>query len=454
MACREEACGAANLSGFRFCQQCGVARKCTPVPTDQSALPDDEVIAARKSQVLAVFDEKSHERKKAKELDAFALFLASRPTVSLRKASVYDAMPADVVDFLVFRDLTGAGRTVVHEAHCFQRGSQGRCGCPVRMSQAAVHALASALRTRLTELGCGGEWSSQSATGNPANSAFVRKYLVAIKEEQGKAGCVAVTARQRALLPDKLRQLVSSMRSRIVLAYVPRSTEVLTLLQDIAWITVQFRSLSRGSELSDLRTDRMVVGPNDSCIAFQVTFSKVIRGGSAGEFGVPKVEGDESCPVRAMRAYICYSSQYFNWDWDEGSFPVFPFIGMRGSRLSAVTASAMHQRFRKHLKTAFASEDPDVEIEESLHGLRAGGALYKALQGESLEEIMLQGFWRSPSTALHYIGLLELLVGSEFALAVQQHGLVRQLPTDSRRVSTGGGLRPRLEIGQSATGCR
>ena len=236
--------------------------------------------------------------------------------------------------------------------------------------------------------------------------------------------------------------------------FLMSSTEFSTCLQDIAWITVQFRSLNRGSELSNLRTDQMVVGPNDSCIAFQVTFSKVIRGGSAGEFGVPKVEGDESCPVRAMRAYIRYSSQYFNWDWDEGSFPVFPFIGMRGSRLSAVTASAMHQRFRKHLKSAFASEDPDVEIEESLHGLRAGGALYKALQGESLEEIMLQGFWRSPSTALHYIGLLELLVGNEFALAVQQHGLVRQLPKGPCRALPGGGLRPRLEVGQGATGCQ
>ena len=254
-------------------------------------------------------------------------------------------------------------------------------------------------------------------------------------------------ARQRALLPDKLRKLVSNMRSRMVKIYAPSSQAVLTLLQDIAWITVQFRSLSRGSELSDLRTDRMMMGPNDSCMAFQVTFSKVIRGGRAGEFGVPRVDGDESCPVRAMRSYIRYSSQYFGWEWDSGSFPVFPFIGMRGGRLQAVTASAMHQRFRKHLDKAFGGDNPDSEIEESLHGLRAGGALYKALQGESLEEIMLQGFWSSPSTALHYIGVLELLVGDKFALAVQRHGLVRHLP-NLRGTRAGAGLRPSLTFGQ------
>ena len=75
VACREPSCGAANLSGFRFCQQCGVARKCVPVKEGSAVAPDDEAIAARRSRVLAVFDMKSHERKKAKELDAFTVFL-------------------------------------------------------------------------------------------------------------------------------------------------------------------------------------------------------------------------------------------------------------------------------------------------------------------------------------------------------------------------------------------
>ena len=51
-------------------------------------------------------------------------------------------------------------------------------------------------------------------------------------------------------------------------------------------------------------------------------------------------------------------------------------------------------------------------------------ALFMALSGKSLADIMLQGFWKSPDTARRYIGLLERIVGDEFALAVRKHGIV------------------------------
>ena len=90
-----------------------------------------------------------------------------------------------------------------------------------------------------------------------------------------------------------------------------------------------------------------------------------------------------------------------------------------------VSATTMGQRFRKHLERA--QEDigvTDPDITESLHGLRAGGALFMALSGKSLADIMLQGFWKSPETARHYVGLLERIVGDEFARAVREHGIV------------------------------
>ena len=65
---------------------------------------------------------------------------------------------------------------------------------------------------------------------------------------------------------------------------------------------------------------------------------------------------------------------------------------------------------------------------ESLHGLRAGGALHMALRGKSLTDIMTQGFWKSPQTALKYIGILEELVGDEFKAAVRDQGLLKSLP--------------------------
>ena len=77
---------------------------------------------------------------------------------------------------------TGSGRTTVHRPTCTDRSKGSKCGCPERMSQGAVRGLASSVRTRLHELGCGGEWSNVTASGNPANSALVRKYLTAITE--------------------------------------------------------------------------------------------------------------------------------------------------------------------------------------------------------------------------------------------------------------------------------
>jgi len=56
---------------------------------------------------------------------------------------------------------------------------------------------------------------------------------------------------------------------------------------------------------------------------------------------------------------------------------------------------------------------------EGLHGLRAGGAIDKALSGASLQEIMLQGFWKSPASALRYLGMVELLVEEDMTAAVQ-----------------------------------
>ena len=90
-----------------------------------------------------------------------------------------------------------------------------------------------------------------------------------------------------------------------------------------------------------------------------------------------------------------------------------------------VLATTMGQRFKKHLERAQADMGEIYsDITESLQGLRAGGALFMALSGKSLADIMLQGFWKSPDTARHYIGLLERIVGDEFALAVQRHGIV------------------------------
>ena len=72
-----------------------------------------------------------------------------------------------------------------------------------------------------------------------------------------------------------------------------------------------------------------------------------------------------------------------------------------------------------------------VGVLESLHGLRAGGALWMALKGNDLRDIMAQGFWKSPATAIHYIGMLQTVIGDEFkATMMSKHELLAQFKSE------------------------
>lgn len=423
VACPQPTCGGANDARFRFCQWCGVKRLRVQ-RRDLTGSVDDGAIARRRAEVFAGVEDKAHEVSKHKEMDMFGVFLETRPTESLRRTSVFDASPADVVDFLVQRDLAGTGHTIVHERTCIVgEADQGtKCDCPKRLSNSAVHAMASKLKTRFAELGGGGEWSNVSFSGNPADSALVRKYTAAIQEEQGRACCVPVTARAKALLPEQLKALVCSIRNEAYTHITSDRIKYLTALQDVAWITIAFRSLNRGAELSDLRVENTAIGPNDSCLLFQFTFTKVLRGGGANEFGVPALPNDVTCPIRAFKQYVQETSRLLAWDWDKDTrTPVFAIIGAQGIRSSvAVAPAAMNQRLQRHIAKCKAIGNHKV----TLHGLRASGALDMALRGVDLKDIMLQGFWKEPKTALHYIGLLEAVVGPEFTQALQQQNTV------------------------------
>jgi hypothetical protein len=372
---------------------------------------NEEAISKRRSEILAFTAGKQHTVAKNKEFDAFYAFVVSRGDPEKRRASAFEALPSDVLDFMVYRDLTGGGRTVVHKASCMTRESGGLCGCPKRMSADYFRTLASKLRTRFYELGCAGAWSGETCTGNPADSKLVDNAVRAIREEQARAGCMVHSARQRALLPEKLSQLVCFMKNDAQnLAYEKKWPMYVRRLLDIAWLCIQFRSLNRGAELSDLRIGNTVFGPNDCCVVFQFVFGKSMRDGSSHEFAVKALPGDPTCPVAAFRAYVSVSRATLGWDWDALGAYVFPQMNVQnGERLDKpLTPGAYAQRFQAYLGKAGLLE------EETLHGLRAGGALDEALRGTSLELIMQKGFWKSPLTAQKYVGLLVAMVGKEF----------------------------------------
>ena len=132
-----------------------------------------------------------------------------------------------------------------------------------------------------------------------------------------------------------------------------------------------------------------------------------MRGGKSHEFAVEAVPGSPTCPVDRFQRFVMASKLYFEWDWDDsnGAY-VFPLIATNGSRKhTPLTASYYGELFRGYMTRGGLMES------ESLHGLRAGGALSMALKGESLEAIMLQGYWKSPAMAQQYVGVLRLISG-------------------------------------------
>jgi hypothetical protein len=295
------------------------------------------------------------------------------------------------------------------------RPMDGSCGCPIRLAAESVRGVASQLRTRFFEIGCGGAWVAESCSVNPVASKKVDHYVKAIREEQARAGCQVTMARHRAMLPMKLASLISAMAKEADRLLRSDTSKYLQTMQDMAWLCIQFRAINRGADIASLKVGNTLLGPNASCLVLQFTFSKTMRDGSSHEFAVAARPGDPTCPVRRFMNYVNMTKRLRHWTWKD--YGAFVFQDLTSETPKAVTAAAMAKRLKKHLIAH------DLDDNEILHGLRAGGALAMALEGKSLKDIMAQGFWASPSTALRYVGLLSEIIGPEFLDEVRRrHG--------------------------------
>ena len=430
VACPRVGCGGTNFERFNFCQWCGEARRLLPAPADSLAI-NEAAIAQRVSSLWMNLGKKAHSRSKCAEFDGFLRFIASRGATRKARDGYLSALPQDVVDYLVYRDLSGAGRTKVHVPACMSRMEHG-CDCPTRMAVDSLKGIASKIRTRFYELGCAGAWNLSQGGGNPADSGAVSQLLTAVQDEQALAGCGVLYARDRALLPQKFATFVRGLKARANSARSARNNiEYVKLLQDIAWFCVQYRSMNRGCELSALRAQHTAFGPNGCCALFQFTWTKTISKANEREhtFAVQARPNDETCPVAALRLYMFAARSYLGWNWQDNGCFIFPYANPNGKQMaSAVTPGAMQARFKTHLDKMGMNEG------EGLHGLRAGGAIDRALSGASLREIMLQGFWKSPASALRYIGMIGLLVQEDMTAAVRSR-LSREQAEEAIRAS-------------------
>ena len=116
------------------------------------------------------------------------------------------------------------------------------------------------------------------------------------------------------------------------------------------------------------------------------------------------------CPVRAVEQWIDVGRAA---GWDMTSGYLFFEISTRQRDTPVrdtlpISAAKMSATLKEYARAAGETQD------FSLHSFRSGGAISRALTGDSLSTIMQRAYWKSPKTAWRYMRLMDVVApGSE-----------------------------------------
>ena len=355
------------------------------VSSSQSG-PDFDAIHQRRAHLQAIRNSRRYEHHKLRDWRAFIHFLGQYdPPVPLRECDQDHA-----VDYLIHVDTTG--KTVVHVFGCPLWGSRdGSCLCPRRQAWGSVDSLIGRLRAAWFEQG-------PLRQPNPFAARGVQLHLRDVKYEQLQS---RVNPKQATpLFEDKLVQLVQYLNHVLARPLDPVSR--FTLLRDRAFLALDLQAWMRGSDLADTLTDGILLFPDGSGWLFGYTWGKTLRTGDRHVFGLRFHTNRLICPLRLVSEYVAYCQTVGLDLRGPGAFLFRPVRA--GSVVNVpVAADTINAHLQAYLQAAHLFEG------ETLHGIRAGGAISAALRGQDLESIMAQAHWASPRMAAHYLRLREVL---------------------------------------------
>ena len=134
-------CACANEEDFVFCKKCGVKNRtiadppllCPPrvLGTTETVDIDEDALEVRKSMFRQAIADTKYDKETNSVMRKFEIFVSCRWDNARKRASIYDAIPGDVIDFLIWKDATELlGRTYVHVMECplLGRDSATECG--------------------------------------------------------------------------------------------------------------------------------------------------------------------------------------------------------------------------------------------------------------------------------------------------------------------------------------
>jgi integrase len=170
---------------------------------------------------------------------------------------------------------------------------------------------------------------------------------------------------------------------RVVLARIPGDVRG---LRDRALLLVGWAAALRRSELAALVVSDLQFEPDGLLIALRR--SKTDQEAAGEAVAVPFGTQAETCPVRAMRAWLAVAG-------DNGA--IFRRIDRHGNIGSNLTATAIASIIRARAAAA------GIPGDFAGHSLRAGFATTAAHAGRSEGSIMRHGRWKSVQVARRYI---------------------------------------------------
>ncbi|MDR3418808.1 MAG: site-specific integrase [Nevskia sp.] len=251
-------------------------------------------------------------------------------------------------------------------------------------SMAVSHA-ASTIARRLAAIGqahrlAGWDWQPSHPAIRATRQGIARAHGSAVR-------------RAAALTTAEIRKLVASC------------ADDLTGLRDRALILVGFAGALRRGELVGVDREHLVF--RDAGLRLTIPRSKTDSAGEGAELGIPRGSRRETCPVRALEAWLAASDCQFG--------PVFRKVDLWGNIEHArLHPDAVRQILRRRAVLAGLEVPPGERL--SPHGLRAGFVTEAYMAGARDEQIMAHTRHADLKTMRGYVRRAKLLTESPAGL--------------------------------------
>ena len=290
----------------------------------------------------------------------------------------------------------------------------------------------SKLREGFKSLGLTAPWSERNSTGNPALARLVSRYLKMVQEQQAKAG---VVQRQAAIcLKQQLRTFLSWLAIFIELPEFAHVTSQFELRMLRSFLASTFASSKRCDDICWILTRKIFRVPNNLGLIINFQFGKTLRQLPNHVFGLVPDDANDPwyCPVKLMEEYVRFGAT-IGVNMSVGY--LYTKIDSACRRdLERLSTSHLNARFKFYLHRAGMDNCNQGDLKLSIHSLRAGSAITKLLEGQSLKKVMYDAYWKKLSTAWRYIKLLQVVFlfkdfGVEMdAISPEDYGTLNSTP--------------------------